>query len=48
MLDYKMFKNSETKSPTKHAFIESVLPQLERLQEIMIEEAQHQNEGKCH
>ena len=43
MLDYKMFSGSSVDAPSRQAFIEEVLPQLDRLKEIVLEEGQHQN-----
>ena len=43
MLDYKMLPGSTTDCPSRRAFVEEVLPQLDKLKEIVLEEGQHQN-----
>ena len=43
ILDYKMFTSSSTRGDTRREFLESVLPPLEKLKDIVIEEAQTQS-----
>lgn len=43
MIDYKMFSSSASDGPNRQAFLEEVLPQLDRLKDIVLEEGQHQN-----
>jgi len=43
ILDYKMFTSSSTRGDTRREFLESVLPPLEKLKDIVIEEAQSQS-----
>ncbi|XP_060589859.1 proteasome activator complex subunit 4B-like [Ruditapes philippinarum] len=45
ILDYKMFPWSMTTSPARKEFIDHVLPQLHKLKDLIIEEAQNQNGG---
>ncbi|KAL4238306.1 Proteasome activator complex subunit 4 [Mactra antiquata] len=45
ILDYKMFPSSKTVASHREDFMKYVFPQLDRLKDIIIEEAQHQNGG---
>lgn len=43
ILDYKMFANSERRCASRKDFLDHVLPSLDKLKDLVIDEAQLQN-----